>query len=999
MSKVEGISRILSGVGRAIGAGGDDAARVAGRLAPRVGALGAAGAGAAGASWLVSSLLSGTNRNVGNTGPGSGNPTTMGGGGLSGSRPGVASSRGFTPPANDNSKVKVSYNPNGDYEGESLKLAASSANSLSSIDNTVKNILKFSVAKATWDTRSLRELSIESAGSGADNSAAIAAAMNAGRGGDAAPMPPALMAGMAAIAGGLYALSKLGGGSFNIPGIPNAGPPAPGGGNAFAGALHQGGMALTGASYAGDARRLLPRAGAVAAGQAANDNSRGFRASVRSGVQQLESGASRMRLASTAGSMARGAAGRGVGRVVQFLRGLKATPVGRFPYVTSVLAAIDPVLALVESGGQVNGNVKKQVVGAIATIIAGPAGIAAGAALGAFIGIPATPVGMAVGAILGGIGGAIAALSAEFVAEQIYDLVAGNITLSQFGHNVGRGAMNGIRNTAAIAGGAIIGGAVGAFRFAKAGVAAAPAVARAGWGLAAPTGRSVAGLAVGVGGGGAALVAMQPKAPAASSAALPTALQMSGSELHTAARTAAEQYLGRGMTSQEWQVLLRAVYAESGRGGAGRENAMIMATILNRARNTRGYAAGRVGQAYLRQGLTVLAVLYGTNQFQAVTGAPGNRRPSSNFTRGPNHNELEAIFRSVVQFLHKVPHGQVAFTAASASAYGRGTNIGYRDTMLQNGGIIVGGTVFNAGLMGENQAQTSNPAAAPAVSPSVEPVQPNQSIVSRLGGAFATFGTKSAVTPTSTPTDEGASAGTGKPGDPNTLGEKITKGQGVNIDGLRTNFKAKLSAMAEEYTKRTRKKFQVNSGFRTRAQQEALYRKYGPGRAALPGRSRHESGMAVDIQSSQLNEAASMGLLSKYGFHRPVRGEAWHLEMIGSGGSTPAGTTNHASPRSQAPRTNTNPASSYEGATESEGTAPTTRMSSSVPAARQAENIASSSIAAEKRRTQITITNPAGKGNTQQILTKNEKTDSSAPESVVSPVMSAYQYAAYWGVD
>ena len=34
------------------------------------------------------------------------------------------------------------------------------------------------------------------------------------------------------------------------------------------------------------------------------------------------------------------------------------------------------------------------------------------------------------------------------------------------------------------------------------------------------------------------------------------------------------------------------------------------------------------------------------------------------------------------------------FTAASSAAYGPGTNIGYRDEMLRNGGQTVGGTVF-----------------------------------------------------------------------------------------------------------------------------------------------------------------------------------------------------------------------------------------------------------------------------------------------------------------
>lgn len=1016
MSKVEGIGKVLSGIGRAVGRGGDDVARAGGRFLPKLGAAGAVGATAAGASWLMNSVNGASQNGGSGGGQGGSGSTSMGGGGMSGNRAGVASSRGFTAPSNDNSARKVSYNPNGNYESESLKLQAASANSLSSIDSTVKNLLRFSVAKATWETRSLRELSIESAGSnGLD--ASRAAAMSASGSGNSnnGGVSAGLLAGLAAVAGGLFAVSKIRGAMDNSPGgspgginMPSMAPGSP-----LGRAMHTADMGFAGATYAGDARKMLggaPRAAARVLG-AANDNARGGGA-----LQRLSRAAGRANLGSEIGAIARSGGSRGALRVIGFLKGLKSTPVGRFPYVTSAFAAIDPIMAAVESGGQFNDEVKKQLVGAIATIVAGPAGIALGAALGAFIGIPATPVGMAVGAILGGIGGAVAALSAEFVAEQMYDLITGKITLGQFARNLGRGTMNGVRNTAAIAGGAIIGGVAGAIRVARGAAAAAPAAAgavagaaRGGLRFVAPTARSVAGLAVAGGIGGAALIASQPRAPAAANST--TALMhLQGSELHTAAKNAAEQYLGRGMTAQEWDSLLRAVYGESGRGGAGRENAMIMATMLNRARNPSGYASGAQAQAYLRSGQTVLAILYGTNQFQAVTGTANNSRPSANFTRGPNQNELEGIFRSILQFLHKVPHGQVAFTAASSAAYGAGTNISYRDTMLRNGGITVGGTVFNTAMTGENIPQTAAPAAAPVAAAMAAPTAPN---ISRGSPA-----------PTGDEGSSGSSRGApaGPPGPALETLRRYNLKDESHIRGLRGPFADKMARFLEAASG-AGKTIKINSGFRSVARQAQLYAaavaKYGPAGArrwvAPPGASKHNHGLAVDLvygpnlSSTGAGSGASRDAkawahsnASRFGLNFRMGHEPWHIEPTGATIPSVGAAAHAALPRTGggqnmalgmgASRSMSSVSAPYIG--ETEGVAP------SSPASTMADNIMRTSVEAEKKRMNIVVTQAQTTAAQQtKSVTLNGKTDSSAPESVSSPVMAAYDYATYWGVD
>jgi hypothetical protein len=106
------------------------------------------------------------------------------------------------------------------------------------------------------------------------------------------------------------------------------------------------------------------------------------------------------------------------------------------------------------------------------------------------------------------------------------------------------------------------------------------------------------------------------------------------------------------------------------------------------------------------------------------------------------------------------------------------------------------------------------------------------------------------------------------------------KDSSVNLDGLNEQMKSRLAALAKDYFDQTGQKIQVNSAYRSPEEQAKLFAKYGTPRAAPPGRSRHESGLAVDINSSDANKAIDLGLMSKYGFTRPVRGETWHIEPI-----------------------------------------------------------------------------------------------------------------------
>lgn len=146
------------------------------------------------------------------------------------------------------------------------------------------------------------------------------------------------------------------------------------------------------------------------------------------------------------------------------------------------------------------------------------------------------------------------------------------------------------------------------------------------------------------------------------------------------AKQSAEQFLGRRISNDEWDLLLRAVTAEA--SGNTKEQAWVMGVILNRARSG-------------RWGSSINKVLYAPSQFQAVTGTKYNRNPSSNFTRGPNASQLASIVKGAIEILPNVDQSVMNFTAANSAAYGRGTNINFRNRLSAKAGSQqIGQTIF-----------------------------------------------------------------------------------------------------------------------------------------------------------------------------------------------------------------------------------------------------------------------------------------------------------------
>ena len=110
---------------------------------------------------------------------------------------------------------------------------------------------------------------------------------------------------------------------------------------------------------------------------------------------------------------------------------------------------------------------------------------------------------------------------------------------------------------------------------------------------------------------------------------------------------------------------------------------------------------------------------------------------------------------------------------------------------------------------------------------------------------------------------------------------------GVNLQGLEPGVQKRLAGMASEYFNTTGQKMQVNTAYRDSKEQAELFKKYGSPRAAPPGRSKHEVGLAFDINSADANKAVGLGLFEKFGFARPVSAEAWHVEAKEARGGSP----------------------------------------------------------------------------------------------------------------
>jgi D-alanyl-D-alanine carboxypeptidase len=100
-----------------------------------------------------------------------------------------------------------------------------------------------------------------------------------------------------------------------------------------------------------------------------------------------------------------------------------------------------------------------------------------------------------------------------------------------------------------------------------------------------------------------------------------------------------------------------------------------------------------------------------------------------------------------------------------------------------------------------------------------------------------------------------------------------------DLEHVNPELLARMRAAYQAAPSRAREGFAVISGYRTREQQAAAYRRYLTGRgglAAPPGHSRHERGEALDIRDPT-GWFHAHG--REYGLHWPVRGDYPHTQM------------------------------------------------------------------------------------------------------------------------
>lgn len=313
------------------------------------------------------------------------------------------------------------------------------------------------------------------------------------------------------------------------------------------------------------------------------------------------------------------------------------------------------------------------------------------------------------------------------------------------------------------------------------------------------------------------------------------ATQLKQTATAEAAKKAADQYIGRELSPSEWSELVRATNAEAGKKDQT-EAAMVMASILNRARS---------------KNKTVEEILRERNQFQAVTGTKQQPGPSPNFTSAPTDKRSEEIYGAAANILKNVSKEQKNFTAASAAAYGPGTRPQYREELLGAGGRQVGGSIFNTAPPSQSQ-QTGGAAEKQeaAQATTSEKLKDQVDKTFKLGGGM-----------------------TGNIG---------------NVERLSPDLQTALSKALKEYQEKTGKTATITSGHRTTEEQEKVGATFGI--KAKPGTSKHEKGNAVDVSSADAREMESMGILAKYGLHRPLgERDPVHIELKSGGGGESRG--------------------------------------------------------------------------------------------------------------
>lgn len=115
----------------------------------------------------------------------------------------------------------------------------------------------------------------------------------------------------------------------------------------------------------------------------------------------------------------------------------------------------------------------------------------------------------------------------------------------------------------------------------------------------------------------------------------------------------------------------------------------------------------------------------------------------------------------------------------------------------------------------------------------------------------------------------------------------------MSVEGMDADFLNRVNALIREGAK-AGVQIRIGNGFRTRAQQAALY-KQKPHLAAPPGRSNHEKGLAADLVYGPGAQSWAIENAGRFGLRFPMLGgkgkknEPWHIEPARGAKTTPHG--------------------------------------------------------------------------------------------------------------
>jgi len=220
-----------------------------------------------------------------------------------------------------------------------------------------------------------------------------------------------------------------------------------------------------------------------------------------------------------------------------------------------------------------------------------------------------------------------------------------------------------------------------------------------------------------------------PAAPSTKPTAAPT--QTNSSDDTKSSRQQIEAYLGKAISDQEYDALLRATGAEA--ASSPMERAAVASVILNRAKKAGG---------------NILGVLNAPFQFQAITGPDGKSGTTDNPWSSNAKKVIPGIDKQIADNIALVPKGLDSFTSAVPGAY---KDVGGQEKfdkkmaeMQAHGGQQIGQTVF-ASMGGTPSVGTpSAPGITPPPTTVAAATKPDfgsmiASATSELGDTLSTF--------------------------------------------------------------------------------------------------------------------------------------------------------------------------------------------------------------------------------------------------------------------